>query len=84
VDVVPAFYRQGGGYLIPNTIEKRWIPTNSKVHETFMSNANAAHGSDLVPIVKMIKGWNRESDAKVLRGVTTAVADTCSIKGERP
>lgn len=82
VDVVPAFHRKGGGYLIPNTVEQRWISTNPKTHETFMSRANGAHRSDLVPLVKMIKGWNREHGAalhsfylellveKVLRGVT--------------
>ena len=25
VDVVPAFYRTGGGYLIPDSVLKRWI-----------------------------------------------------------
>lgn len=82
VDVVPAFYRKGGGYLIPSTIEKQWISTNPKVHETFISNGNASHGGDLVPLIKMMKGWNREISStfrsfylellveKVLRGVT--------------
>jgi hypothetical protein len=60
VDVVPGFYRTGGGYLIPSTTEKRWIPTDPKVHETFISTANASHGGDLVPLIKMIKAWNRQ------------------------
>lgn len=59
VDVVPGFYRQGGGYLIPSSNEARWISTNPKVHESYMSSANASHGGGLVPIIKMIKGWNR-------------------------
>jgi hypothetical protein len=82
VDVVPAFYRQGGGYLIPSTTEKRWISTNPKVHEVFMTNSNTSHAGDLVPLIKMIKGWNRLIGTtfrsfylellveKVLRGVT--------------
>nr|WP_194946124.1 CBASS oligonucleotide cyclase [Mycolicibacterium malmesburyense]CRL76802.1 hypothetical protein CPGR_04096 [Mycolicibacterium malmesburyense] len=60
VDVVPAFNRSGGGYLIPSTTERRWIPTNPKQHEIFMSNANHTHDGDLVPVVKMIKAWNRQ------------------------
>lgn len=60
VDVVPGFYRTGGGYLIPSTTEKRWIPTNPRVHETFISTANASHSGDLVPLIKMIKAWNRQ------------------------
>lgn len=59
VDVVPAFYRKGEGFLIPNSITKRWISTNPKVHVEIMNNENEAHDGDLVPIVKMIKGWNR-------------------------
>jgi hypothetical protein len=82
VDVVPAFYRKGGGYLIPSTPERRWISTNPKVHETFMLRANESHTGDLVPLAKMIKAWNREIGRafrsfylellveKVLRGVT--------------
>ena len=59
VDVVPAFNRQGGGYLIPNSVEKTWISTNPKVHVDVMSSENINHNSNLVPIVKMIKGWNK-------------------------
>ncbi|MGB9898430.1 CBASS oligonucleotide cyclase [Thermanaerothrix sp.] len=59
VDVVPAFYREGGGYLIPNSISKEWISTNPKVHVDLMAYENSRHNGDLVPIVKMIKGWNR-------------------------
>lgn len=60
VDVVPAFNRQGGGYLIPDSILKRWISTDPKKHVELWSNANKAHGGDLVPLIKMIKGWNKK------------------------
>ncbi len=59
VDVVPAFYRQDGGYLIPNSISQSWIGTDPKKHVEIMSSANRAHQGDLVPIVKMIKCWNK-------------------------
>jgi hypothetical protein len=59
VDVVPAFNRNGGGYLMPNSINNTWISTNPKIHVELMTNENSNHNSDLVPIVKMIKGWNR-------------------------
>jgi len=58
VDVVPAFYRKGGGYLIPNSISKEWISTNPKIHVNVMADENYRHTADLIPIVKMIKGWN--------------------------
>jgi len=59
VDVVPAFYRNGGGYLIPNSTQNVWIATNPKTHVEIMAEKNKNHNNDLVPIVKMIKGWNR-------------------------
>jgi len=59
VDVVPGFKRQGGGFLIPNSITQDWISTDPKKHVELMSYQNSQHGCDLVPMVKMIKGWNR-------------------------
>ncbi len=59
VDVVPGFNRQGGGYLIPDSVHKRWIATDPKAHVQLLSSANTAHGGDFVPLIKMIKAWNR-------------------------
>lgn len=59
VDVVPAFNRKGGGYLIPNSVQNTWIATNPKTHVDIMAQKNKNHNGDLVPVVKMIKGWNR-------------------------
>jgi hypothetical protein len=59
VDVVPGFNRQGGGYLIPNSIMQSWISTDPKKHVELVRASNLAHNGDLVPLVKMIKGWNR-------------------------
>lgn len=82
VDVVPAFNRKGGGYLIPNSIRKAWIPTDPKVHVQLMTDENRIHDGDLVPLVKMVKGWNKNINSafvsfylelitiKILKGVT--------------
>lgn len=60
VDVVPAFHRRGGGYLIPSTYGSgKWIATDPKKHVEISSKANAVHNGNLVPLVKMIKCWNR-------------------------
>lgn len=59
VDVVPAFNRKGGGYLIPDSKSGVWIETNPKIHVDYVSNQNSLHNSDLIPLIKMIKGWNR-------------------------
>ena len=63
VDVVPAFYRNGGGYLIPNSVLRQWIATDPKKHIEIWSAANRAHDSNLVPLIKMLKGWNKRHSA---------------------
>jgi len=62
VDVVPAFNRQGGGYLIPNAISQNWISTDPKKHVEIVANSNKAHNGDFVPLVKMIKAWNKNNN----------------------
>ena len=59
VDIVPAFNRQGGGYLIPNSISQNWISTDPKKHVEIWAIENKAHNGDLVPLIKMIKRWNK-------------------------
>jgi len=59
VDVVPAFNRKGGGYLIPNSILQNWISTDPKKHIEIWTAENQAHNSDLIPLIKMMKRWNK-------------------------
>ncbi|NEK17475.1 CBASS oligonucleotide cyclase [Rhizobium leguminosarum] len=59
VDVVPGFYRTGGGFLIPDANMGRWIPTDPKKHVELWTASNKAHGGSLVPLIKMMKCWNR-------------------------
>lgn len=60
VDVVPAFNRQGGGYLIPNANNSSWTSTDPTKHESIWTEQNKWHAGDLVPFIKMVKCWNRE------------------------
>jgi len=59
VDVVPCFNRKGGGYLIPDAISDKWIETNPTIHHSHLTDANSWHDGNLIPLIKMIKGWNR-------------------------
>ncbi len=82
VDVVPGFNRQGGGYLIPNSNTQSWLSTDPKKHVELMTTENKAHDGDLVPLCKMIKGWNRKHSSffrsfhlevlamQILKGIT--------------
>ena len=62
VDVVPGFNREGGGYRIPNSINQSWISTDPKKHVEIMTAANKIHNGNLVPLVKMIKAWNKNNN----------------------
>jgi len=64
-DVVPAFYRQGGGLLIPSMKCNSWTSTNPKAHEKALSDANLACGGKLKPLIKMVKCWNRSRGGKL-------------------
>ena len=59
VDVVPAFNRNGGGYLIPNSISQSWISTDPAKHDEIWTSQNKVHNYELIPLIKMIKAWNK-------------------------
>lgn len=62
VDVVPAFNYSRGGYLIPSTEGGgQWIPTDPKRHIEYSSNLNQNRNQMVVPFVKMVKQWNRQT-----------------------
>jgi hypothetical protein len=61
VDVVVGFYREGGGYLIANSISNSWLSTDPKKHVTLISESNKNHNGDLVPVIKMLKSWNKSN-----------------------
>lgn len=63
VDVVPCFNRSGGGFLIPDSVGGRWIETDPKKHVDIWASANSKHNGELVPLIKMLKAWNREHSA---------------------
>ena len=65
VDVVPAFNRRGGGFLIPNTIQNEWISTDPHRHITIWSEANKTQNDDLIPLIKMIKAWNKKNGSSL-------------------
>ena len=57
VDLVPAFHRSGGGFLISNG-RGGWLATNPPHHDQIMTNANVRTGSRLKPLVRVMKAWN--------------------------
>lgn len=59
-EVVPAFVRAEGGYHIPDTRRDTWLPTDPNVHNELSTEKNKECQAKFVPLVKMIKGANRE------------------------
>jgi hypothetical protein len=60
VDVVPGFFPTGGGFLIPDANMKKWLSTDPKKHVELWSASSKAHVGSLVPLIKMLKCWNRQ------------------------
>ena len=58
VDVVPAFTK-GKHYEIPDAKTSSWIKTDPEIHKELATRANEAFSKQWVPLVKMLKKWNR-------------------------
>lgn len=67
LDVVPAFSLQAGGYTIPDTHRKEWIPTDPITFADQMTRINKNMDGCFKPLMKMVKAWNRDN-GKPLRG----------------
>lgn len=59
IDAVPAFECQGGNYEIPDKVLGSWIKTNPDRHREHATAKNKELGGNWVPLVKMLKAWNR-------------------------
>ncbi len=58
IDAVPAFPCKEG-YEIPDKVIGTWIKTNPETHSAQATTKNKALGGTWVPLVKMLRGWNR-------------------------
>jgi Second Messenger Oligonucleotide or Dinucleotide Synthetase domain len=59
IDAVPAIETASDVYEIPDKVTGTWIKTNPKKHTEQATEKNKEMGGTWVPLVKMIKGWNR-------------------------
>jgi len=60
LDIVPAFAIDNGSFVIPDTIRQKWLPTNPIAFAERISAVNKNMNGSFIPLIKMIKGWNRE------------------------
>jgi hypothetical protein len=59
IDAVPAFAIEDDNYEIPDKVTGTWIKTNPKIHQQQATAKNKELDGRWVPLVKMVKGWNR-------------------------
>jgi len=60
LDVVPAFKYDTGNYRIPDTYRGVWVSTNPIEFAKKITAVNKTMDGCFVPLIKMVKGWNRE------------------------
>ncbi|MFQ5850971.1 MAG: CBASS oligonucleotide cyclase [Candidatus Binatia bacterium] len=60
LDVVPAFRNKNGYFKIPDSIRQEWVPTDPTKFAKKITDVNKTMESTFVPLIKMVKGWNRE------------------------
>ena len=58
VDIAPVFSCSTGGFLLPSG-DNGWITTDPEKQATWMADRRTALGSNLTPVVKLLKRWNR-------------------------
>jgi Second Messenger Oligonucleotide or Dinucleotide Synthetase domain len=63
-DAVPA-YELGDRYEIPDRDLGRWIKTDPDAHKEQSTRKNKELGGKWVPLVKMLKRWNRSADKPI-------------------
>lgn len=61
LDLVPAFKYEDGHYTIPDSVLGRWIETDPIAFAGLITSRNKAMGGCFVPLIKMVKGWNRQN-----------------------
>lgn len=62
-EVAPVFTRSSGGYLMPNA--GKWMATDPTVHADMVRAKNKECDQMFVPLVKMLKGINRNFDEPI-------------------
>lgn len=60
LDVVPAFRYKQGYYTIPDSVRRRWVETDPIAFAEQVTAVNKAMDDTFVPLIKMVKGWNRD------------------------
>jgi Second Messenger Oligonucleotide or Dinucleotide Synthetase domain len=58
VDIAPVFKWSNGGFALPNGTGG-WITTDPEAQASWLAGRREKLGSNLTPVIKMVKRWNR-------------------------
>jgi len=75
IDAVPAFESGDDEYEIPDKITGTWIKTNPKKHKEQATAKNEEMSGRWVPLVKMMKAWNRANGRPIKPSFLIEVMD---------
>ncbi|MFT6948573.1 MAG: hypothetical protein ACJARP_003007 [Vicingaceae bacterium] len=64
-DIVPCFYTDTGLYLIPNG-EGNWKPTDPRIDQTRVTEANQNKEGRLLQLIRTLKYWNRRNSTHTI------------------
>jgi hypothetical protein len=64
IDAVPAF-DPGDCYEIPDRVRGDWVKTDPEIHMEQATAKNKELGGRWIPLVKMVKRWNRSTDKPI-------------------
>lgn len=59
--LVPCFYQQNKGYVIADAENNKWRKTDPSIFYYALDEANNRHRGLLVPVIRIIKHWNRRN-----------------------
>lgn len=65
-DVLPCFGNDLEGYWIPDSDLSGWIWSNPVVHSEKLTEVNKLRQGRIVPLIRILKYWNREQLGKII------------------
>lgn len=80
VVLVPASPRHGGGVFVPDTEQRRWLPSDPEGHAAFVRSCQQSSRQLALPVARALRAWRR-TQGVALRGFHLEVLALRGIDG---
>ena len=57
--IAPSFFRENKGYILANAKSQKWLKNDPSIHYYALDEANVQHKGLLIPVIRIVKYWNR-------------------------